>query len=59
MVPGAATMPTRAVKMTSDITRGFSSAKIIPSRALTALLGGRGVSRSDALMSLIALRQVT
>ncbi len=27
MVPGAATMPTKAVKMTSDITRGFSSAK--------------------------------
>jgi hypothetical protein len=27
MVPGATTMPTNAVKMTSDITRGFSRAK--------------------------------
>ncbi len=33
MLPGATTMPARAVKITSDITRGFRSAKKSPTVA--------------------------
>src|SRR5690606_31673757 len=44
MLPGATTMPTSAVKMTSDMTRGFSSSK--KSRALPIPPSGRLCERS-------------
>ena len=34
--PGATTMPASPVKITSDITRGFSSAKKSPTEAVSA-----------------------